>query len=282
MTNISVDTNTAARTEIALSTTVTGSGPAIVLAHGAGGGIQANFGSLIPLLAPHHKVIGSDYPADSTPLELDALADALVAAALAAGVTEFTMVAYSLGTAVAVRAAVRHPDRIRGLVLAAGFARPDNQARLNVELWQSTLAAGDHDAFARVTLLAGFSTDFVQSLTAEQLDQVLAQTAANIPGGTAAQAALVETIDTTADLAQVSVPTLVIGARGDKLVDVANSRQLAAAIPGAEYAEIEAGHVLMLEQPDRWHTAVLDFLHRQHEKDRPRTESGTALAQAAS
>ncbi|WP_067567292.1 alpha/beta fold hydrolase [Nocardia acidivorans] len=247
-------------TNISLSTTVTGSGPAVLLAHGAGGGIQANFGGLIPLLAERHTVIGPDYPADDTHLELDALADALVAEADAVGAEHFTIVGYSLGTTVAVRAAIRHPERVRGLVLTAGFDRPDNRTRLNIELWQRALAANDRELFAHIVLLAGFTADFVNSMSPEQLSEALTQTAANIPGGTAAQAALISTIDITADLPRITVPTLVIGLTGDLLVDPSGARRQAAAIPGAEYRELDGGHVVMLENPAPWYEAVLDFI----------------------
>lgn len=248
MTNISLD-----------KTQVTGSGPAIVLVHGGGGGIDANFGGLIPLLAADHLVIGSDFPADDTPLTLDALADALVAEAVANGAETFSLVAFSLGTAVAIRAAVRHPDRVRGLVLTGGFARIDNRGRMNVELWQRALAAGDREAFARFVMLAGFSKEFVNAIPAEQLSEILAQTAANIPGGTAAQAALIESADVRDDLAHVAVPTLVIGMTGDLLADPANAREQAAGIPGARYRELPGGHVVMIEQPELWYAAVLEF-----------------------
>ncbi|MTE17514.1 alpha/beta fold hydrolase [Nocardia aurantiaca] len=246
-----------------LTTQVSGSGPAIVLAHGGGGGIDANFGGLIPLLAADHLVIGSDFPADDTPLTLDSLADALVVEAIAHGAETFSIVAFSLGTAVAIRAAVRHPERVRGLVLTGGFARPDNRARLNIELWQRALAAGDRESFARYVLLAGFSADFVNAIPEEELSDVLARTAANIPGGTAAQAALIETADVRADLPRVAVPTLVIGLAGDLLCDPANAREQAAGIPGAEYLELPGGHVVMVERPEAWHAAVLDFFTGQ-------------------
>ncbi|MEC3951625.1 alpha/beta fold hydrolase [Nocardia sp. CDC153] len=250
-------------TNISLQTKVTGSGPAIVLAHGGGGGIDANFGGLIPLLAADHLVIGSDYPADDTPLTLDTLADALVAEAVAHGAETFSIVGFSLGTPVAIRAAVRHPDRVRGLVLTGGFARPDNRSRLNIELWQRALAAGDRDSFARFVLLAGFSKDFVNAVPEEQLSEILAQTAANIPGGTAAQAALIATVDVRADLPRITVPTLVIGLAGDLLCDPANAREQAAGIPGAEYVELPGGHVVMVEQPELWHETVLGFFAEQ-------------------
>ncbi|MDN3241894.1 alpha/beta fold hydrolase [Glycomyces tritici] len=243
----------------ALTTEIHGSGPGIVLAHGGGGRIESNFGTLMPLLAEGHTVTASSYPADDTVLDLDSLADALVAAA---ATERFTIIGFSLGTAVAVRAAARHPERVQGLVLAAGIARADNRLRLALDLWRSLLASGDRDSFARFVLGSAFSADFVNGMAAADVAAAVDQLAANIPGGTAAQAALIAAVDTTGDLAGIAVPTLVISATADLLVDPANHRYLAERIPGAEFAEVEAGHVLMAEQPDAWHGLVLGFLDR--------------------
>ncbi|MFD3705660.1 alpha/beta fold hydrolase [Nocardia sp. NPDC058658] len=249
-------------TTIPLQTTVHGSGPGILLAHGGGGSIESNFGAVIPALAARHTVVAPDYPGDDTPLTLDDLADALVAAAVDAGVETFTIVGFSLGTAVAVRAAARHPERVTGLLLTAGLAAPDNRARLAVQAWQDLLDQGAHESFARLVLLTGFSTDFVNGLPAATVHTMVRQTADSIPGGTRQQAALIETVDTTADLAGLSVPTLVVATTADLLVDPVNSRALAAGIPGAEYAEIEAGHVVMVERPDEWQKLLTGFLDR--------------------
>jgi len=243
----------------ALTTTVTGSGPGIVLAHGAGGGVEANFGSLIPLLAEGHTVTGSDYPSDGKPLDLDALADAVVAEA---ATERFTIIGFSLGTAVAARAAARHPERVTGLVLAAGLSRADNRLRLALDIWRDLLAGGDLETFARFVLGSAFSPEFVNDLPPEAVAATVADIAATVPSGTAAQAALAGRVDTTADLAGIAVPTLVIGASEDLLVDPVNHRSLAEGIAGAEYAELKAGHVLMAEQPDAWHQLILDFLGR--------------------
>ncbi|MFB8278807.1 alpha/beta fold hydrolase [Nocardia colli] len=249
-------------TAIPLRTTVTGTGPGLVLAHGASGTIETNFGALIPVLAATHTVVASDYPDGTIPLTLDGLADALVAAAVDSGVETFTIVGYSLGTTVAVRAAVRHPDRVRGLILAAGFAKADNRARLAVRVWQDLLDRGDTATFSRLAVAQAFSSAFVNGLPAEQVDEFVRLGAASIPDGTRRQARLIEIVDTTADLAHVAVPALVVNATEDLLVDPANSRFLAESIVGAEYAEIAAGHVLMLEQPDQWRKTVEEFLTR--------------------
>ncbi|WP_107658865.1 alpha/beta fold hydrolase [Nocardia suismassiliense] len=249
-------------TAIPLQTTVTGSGPGVVLAHGAGGTIDTNFGALIPALAATHTVVASDYPDSDIQLTLDGLADALVAAAVDGGVEQFTVLGYSLGSTVAVRAAVRHPERVRGLILAAGFAKADNRARLAVQIWQDLLSRGDNTTFSRLTLSQAFSAAFLNGLPAVQVDEFVRAGVTAIPGGTSQQASLVESVDTTGDLGRIAVPTLVVNATEDLLIDPANSRFLADTIPGAEYAEIAAGHVFMAEQPGQWRKIVEDFLAR--------------------
>jgi len=75
-----------------ISSIVQGAGPGLVLAHGAGGSIQSNFGALITPLARRFTVIGPDYPGSgmtpraTRPLQLNELADQVVDAAHVAGV----------------------------------------------------------------------------------------------------------------------------------------------------------------------------------------------------
>jgi pimeloyl-ACP methyl ester carboxylesterase len=134
---------------------VKGSGPGILLAHGGGGSIAGNYGPILDDLATTHTVVGPDYPGSGDtprspePLVLDDVADTLVRTAVDAGVDRFTVLGYSLGTAVAVRIAVRHPERVTGLVLTAGFTYPDTRMRLAVEVWRGLLAAGDRTLLAR-------------------------------------------------------------------------------------------------------------------------------------
>ncbi|MCX5444863.1 alpha/beta fold hydrolase [Streptomyces nigrescens] len=165
MTQIPAATNAAAALP-PLSTTVAGdpTGPGILLAHGATGSIQGNYGDLIPaLVASGHRVVAPDYPGSGKtpratgPLELDALADALVAEALAAGLETFTLIGYSMGTAVSVRAATRHPERVRGLVLTAGLAAADARTTVWLDLYLHLLERADYTGFARARALSGFA-----------------------------------------------------------------------------------------------------------------------------
>ncbi|MEV6674910.1 alpha/beta hydrolase [Streptomyces sp. NPDC051162] len=250
-----------------LATTVRGSGPGVLLAHGAGGSIAGNYTTLIPSLAAHHTVVAPDYPGSgATPradvLTADLLADALVAQADAAGLDTFTLVGYSMGTQVSVRIAARYPERVRGLVLTAGLAKADNRVLASLDLWHKLLDAGDLEGFARFVALSGFSPGFFNAMPEEQLPAFYSLLAKGVPAGAAEQATVVRTTDTTADLAGISVPTLVIATLQDTLVSPGNSRVLADAIPGAEYAEVDTGHIVMAERPEQWQKLILDFLSR--------------------
>ncbi|TVL90158.1 alpha/beta fold hydrolase [Streptomyces sp. SAJ15] len=252
----------------ALATTVLGSGPALLLAHGASGSAEANYSPLLPGLAKDHTVIAPDYPGSGAtpratePLTIDGLADAVLAAADAAGARTFTLIGYSLGTLVSVRIAARHPERVTGLVLTAGIVKPDNRLLATVEVWRRLLEKGDLDSFARFTALTGFSEEFFNGLPSDQVEQFYRLVRESVPAGTPDQAGAVATADVSADLSRITAPTLVICPTGDALVSPAQSRRLADGIAGAEYVEIPTGHVVMAERPAAWQRLIEDFLRR--------------------
>ncbi|MYT33301.1 MULTISPECIES: alpha/beta hydrolase [unclassified Streptomyces] len=252
-----------------LSTTVAGpaGGPGVLLAHGATGSVRDNYGTLIPALtATGHRVVAPDYPGSGEtpratgPLELDALADAVVAEAVAAGLETFTVIGFSMGTAVSVRAAARHPERVRGLVLTAGLAKADARVHVWLDLWLRLLERGDYQGFAQARALSGVAPEYLNTLPPAELATVLDPDPTLPPAGSAEQAALVKALDTTADLPGIAVPTLVIATTLDALLDPANSRYLADHIPGAEYAEIATGHLPMVERNAEWLALIGDFL----------------------
>ncbi|UQS23011.1 alpha/beta hydrolase [Amycolatopsis thermalba] len=237
---------------------VRGSGPGLLLAHGAGGSVHANFGPILDDLAQTHTVVGRDYPVADRP-SLDGLADALVQTAVDAGVERFTILGYSLGTAVAVRAVTRHPERVTGLVLTAGFARPSNQMRLALAVWRELLDLGNEELLAKYVTFAGVGGQFLNALTPRELEEAVAGVV--VPDGTAELVDLVASVDTTAELGRVTVPTRVIGTRQDVLVPIDVQRDLAEGIPGAEYVEIASGHSMQAEARDEWLARIREFRH---------------------
>jgi pimeloyl-ACP methyl ester carboxylesterase len=247
---------------------VRGSGPGLLLAHGGGGGIEANFDPLLDDLAGTHTVVGPDYPGSgatprsTAPLLLDDLADGLVRTAVDAGLDRFTVLGYSLGAAVAVRIATRHPERVTGLVLTAGFARPDNRLRLTAQVWRALLDVGDRELTARFLTLVATGGPTLDSLDPAALDAAVAGLAHFLPPGSPEQVDLVASVDTRAELAGIAVPTLVVATTEDGLTGVRLSQELAAGIPGAELVEIAAGHGIGAEARDEWLAAIRSLLAR--------------------
>ncbi|WP_343336005.1 alpha/beta fold hydrolase [Streptomyces sp. SUK 48] len=250
----------------AYARTVRGFGPGLLLAHGAGGGIEANYGPLLAGLAARHTVVGVDYPgsgrtpAATAPLGLDELADQLVAAADAEGLDTFALCGYSLGGPVAVRAAVRHPGRVTALVLSAAFARPDTRTDLAAAIWQQLYESGQHLLLAQYLTHLAVSAPVLNSLTPAQVREAAEQTAAALPAGTGAQVDLVRRVDVRADLGALGVPTLVVVTTADPLIPAALQRELAAAVPGARTVELATGHLPFVERPQRWLELITGFL----------------------
>ncbi|EKX64548.1 alpha/beta fold hydrolase [Streptomyces ipomoeae] len=248
----------------ALATTVTGSGPALLLAHDVGTHTENDFGTIVPALSAEHTVVAPDYPGSAgTPraegrLTLDGLADAIVAAA---DQDTFTVLGNSLGAAVAVRAAVRHPERVRGLVLTAGFATPDQRLKITIAMFLDCLARHDHMGYARLAALAVFGDTMLSALSPDQIEYALEKIAGSVEAGAEEQFTLMRTVDVTADLERIAVPTLVVAPVEDTFVAPTGSRSLADGIAGAEYAEIQAGH-LVAEAGPVWLAHVDKFLAR--------------------
>ncbi|MEU7649746.1 alpha/beta fold hydrolase [Streptomyces huasconensis] len=248
--------------------TVQGEGPGLLLAHGAGGGIEANYGPIMEGLAARHTVVGIDYPGSgSTPvaqgrIELDALVDQLIAAADDEGLDTFAVSGYSLGGPVAIRLAARHPERVSALVLSATFAHADTRTELAASIWQQLYEAGRHTVLAAFLNLMALGEPALNALTPAQVHTAVEQLAADLPAGTPGQVDLVRRIDVRDDLARITAPTLAVVTTADPLISPALQRELAAAVPTAEIAEIPTGHLPFAEQPEQWLKLISDFLDR--------------------
>ncbi|WP_412079714.1 alpha/beta fold hydrolase (plasmid) [Streptomyces xanthophaeus] len=254
--------------EPAFARSVHGAGPGLLLAHGAGGSIAANYGPILDGLTAGHTVVGVDFPGTGdtarslTPLALDELADQLVAAAVAEGLQTFVAVGYSLGTAVAVRAAARHPERVTALVLTAPFARPNARLRLNAEHWRDLYASGAHASLAQFLVPLALGASVLEAVPADELDALVQATARTLPPGSAEHTDLVTRVDVREDLSRIAVPTLVISTTEDALVTPDLHREVAEALPDAELVEIPAGHLPFAERPDEWLGLITTFLDR--------------------
>jgi pimeloyl-ACP methyl ester carboxylesterase len=110
---------------------VHGEGPPLVLLHGAYMTIESTFGKLIPAFAETRQVIavelqghGRTAGADR-PITCEGMADDTAALMEALGVAQADVFGYSMGGGAALQLAIRHPERVRKLVVASASYRSD-------------------------------------------------------------------------------------------------------------------------------------------------------------
>src|SRR5436305_4932848 len=216
-----------------LSYIICGSGPGLLLAHGCGATVKSNFSALLGSLTERFTVVGPDYPGSGAtpratePLQLDTLADQMVATAVRAGVEKFAVIAYSMGCAIALRIATRHPDRVTALILTAGFAQPDTPLRHKTSIAYGQAEEENRNAWARYQINLCVSRRYINSMSEEDLEGLVELVASMAAPDAAEHADLVARIDVRSDLSRASVPTLVISMKEDQLVSPQASQALA-------------------------------------------------------
>jgi pimeloyl-ACP methyl ester carboxylesterase/DNA-binding CsgD family transcriptional regulator len=199
-------------------------------------------------------------------LSLDRRVKDLETVVEASGLSEpFTLMGMSQGAAVCIAYAIRHPDRVARMVLCGGYARgamrrTDEEANRTYEaiIRLSSLWGSDNPAFRQV-----FTSRFIPQGTDEQLrwfnDLCLKTVSPELAGALLRSRA---DIDITAVLSHVRTPTLVLHAREDAVVPIAEGRLLATEIPGAQFVELESRNHVLLEHEPAWvkfQEAVLAF-----------------------
>ncbi len=234
--------------------------PPILLIHGSG--VSAGYWvHQLSGLAGAFRVIAVDLPgrgkSDPVPnATVDAYAEIVAKFLDAIGGRRIIVVGHSLGGAVAIALAARQPDAVKGLVLLASCAKLPRGESAG-ERWLAFLPGPLRRilffSMAQKLLFAPGVAAGAVTLGMQELRSCPAETILND-----VQAA--RAMDLTQQATALEVPTLVLTGSRDRLTPPALSEHLRALIPRARLGIIEgAGHMLLLEVPDRVNQAILDF-----------------------
>jgi pimeloyl-ACP methyl ester carboxylesterase/DNA-binding CsgD family transcriptional regulator len=184
--------------------------------------------------------MGSSAAVDSFSLEgfvsdLEAVADAL-------GLEEFDLMATTYSNPIAVEYAARHADRVSRLILLYPFLR--SAEALNTPVLRSIKALRGHDW----DVYAEASVHVIYGHARSEMSQIMTQVLkAGITPERAWQVLqLIGRFDMTVQAQRLRVPTLVVGEH-NRSVAVEHSRAVAAAIPSAQFVQIESNDELYLE-----------------------------------
>jgi pimeloyl-ACP methyl ester carboxylesterase len=168
----------------------------------------------------------------------------------------------SMGGMIAQEFAIGHPEKLSCLILGCTTFGGSEAIPPSREILNAILAGPDADEKTRrLQEQAMFCADTI----ANRRDVIAAYTEARsrfpIPQNSLAlQAAALRAHDSANRLQQVQTPTLVITGADDRLIPPENSRLIAERIPGAIFNKLPGGHLFMVEYPDAFNRAVIEFV----------------------
>jgi pimeloyl-ACP methyl ester carboxylesterase len=253
---------------------VGGGGPSLVLVHGLGGA-ASNWVELTPTLARSYRVLALDLPGHggSSPLptapSLTPFADVVRAVAEREALLPAAVVGHSLGGLVGLRLALRHPDAVRGLVLAASAGISSGTRAREVAVTTLVLArparlvAPFRRLVARLEWLrypvfGFFEVSDPAALSAGAVEGFLAGPALHTDVLSAGRALVAD--DPRVDLGAVRCPCLVLAGARDRMVPVADAIEYARRLRAPLRIVPDCGHLVIAERPDACFDAIAELL----------------------
>ncbi len=224
----------------------------------------------IAALAPRHRVVavdlpgfgGSEVPAPREAYSVDSWADDVAALAERLELGRFVLAGLSMGGYVAFAGVRRHRGALAALILADTRPGPDApEVRARREHQQRLLEESGLTTEVADSLL-GPLVGPTSTRRAETLRRANELLAVNRPEGViGALEAMKNRPDSTADLATIDVPTLVIVGDQDQPSPPDVAEHMAAAVPGARLVVVpDAGHLSNVENPGAFNEALEAFL----------------------
>jgi 3-oxoadipate enol-lactonase len=172
----------------------------------------------------------------------------------------------SMGGYIALRATERNPERCRALVLCDTTSNTDsNEAKIRRTAAMMSVKSEGTKAYAEGVERALFAPQTF-STRPTAVETIRRMVEANSPIGiSGALLAMAGRTDTTASLAEISVPTLILVGELDKITPPALAHQMHDLIPNSDLHVIpDAAHLSNLENPEEFNRHLLDFLKNLH------------------
>ena len=166
----------------------------------------------------------------------------------------------SMGGPTGIALALAHPERVDSLILCNTAARIGS-----AEGWTTRINAVAEQTLEKMApaLVERWLTDGYRAAE-PGLSQVLVDMLRRTPdAGYSRNCAALRDADYRDRVAAIRARTLVISSTHDLAATPAQGRELAAAIPGARYVELDTSHISNWERPEDFNRAVLGFLLAQ-------------------
>jgi pimeloyl-ACP methyl ester carboxylesterase len=232
----------------------------------------------VPALSARYRVVAFDNRGAGRttqpegPYSIPQMADDAAGLLNALGIETTHVIGASMGGMIAQELALRHPKRVRSLVLCC--TTPGGPKSFgHDEIAEAPKRLDEVDDLAALMTPEAMQEAMDKLFTPEFLKnpgpgfQAMITSSIMHPStlaGMRGQGAAIAAHDTYDRLGQIRVPTLVTTGADDTLVDARNSPLLAEKIPGAKLVMFpRLRHGFAAEQPDEVNAALLEFLDAQ-------------------
>ena len=228
----------------------------------------------LPAYTEHFSCIAIDLPGSGEsdkpvgPYSTDGYADQVAAFLGAIGIESAHVAGVSLGAAIGLHLAARHPQRVRSLSLHSGWHATDSYLRSVVEQWRmmasvlptvaDVVTQGifpwcfTPEMYVDRPKFVGALVDFVRGRPAQPVDAFLAQIDAVVAH------------DASTALRGIDVPTLITFGARDLVCSTRFAGPLNNGIVGSELVVFEhLSHAGLHEDPETFNRATMGFLLRQ-------------------
>ena len=174
----------------------------------------------------------------------------------ALGIERAHLCGISLGGAIALELALTTPERVQRLVLANTAPYfPDG------DMWDQRIQRVREQgmsAIAQAMPERWFTPDY-RAQHAERIEALAKRMLQTSPAGYTQACAALKIFDRRQDLAALTVPTRVLAGARDEATRVEDAEQWSQQIPGADLWILDASHLAVMEQPEDFAAALLDF-----------------------
>jgi 3-oxoadipate enol-lactonase len=223
-------------------------------------------------VAKHHRVLlydcrgmwRSEHPAG--PYSMEQHADDLAALLDALQIEKAHIGGISYGSEISMVFAIKYPHKTKSLIVIDGVSQVDPLLKAQTLPWLMAAERKDAEWLLRTSVHMNFSEAWIASHQEYIEASVVRYADLDMDSFVELMKAFYN-LDITAQLAQISAPTLVVVGEDDLIKGRKYSKIIVTHIKDSEYAVVPgSGHALCLDKPDILNTLLIGFVSKHRNK----------------